>query len=184
MNRDLFLAILSMDSYNRGYGQGISGLAAPELNSDGTPRTIIKIGNATLNGDSIRLLGPDAQLSGFYAIAYNWNGERVISYRGTDNLSVLTDSSNDILNGWLVGGGAQGGITGGAQAPLSIEFYKAVVGVDNSGNFTANPFANNITLTGHSLGGGLAGYVASLYGRRAKVTVTLAITPLLFYDVW
>jgi hypothetical protein len=23
MNRDLFLAILSMDSYNRGYGQGV-----------------------------------------------------------------------------------------------------------------------------------------------------------------
>ena len=27
MNRDLFLAILSMDSYNRGYGQGITGLS-------------------------------------------------------------------------------------------------------------------------------------------------------------
>jgi hypothetical protein len=26
MNRDLFLAILSMDSYNRGYGQHITGL--------------------------------------------------------------------------------------------------------------------------------------------------------------
>jgi hypothetical protein len=24
--------------------------------------------------------------AGFYAIAYNWNGETVISYRGTDRL--------------------------------------------------------------------------------------------------
>ncbi len=26
LSKDLFLAILSMDSYNRGYGQGIRGL--------------------------------------------------------------------------------------------------------------------------------------------------------------
>jgi hypothetical protein len=33
MNRDLFLAILSMDSYNRGYGQSIKNL--PDLGSVG-----------------------------------------------------------------------------------------------------------------------------------------------------
>jgi hypothetical protein len=47
INRDLFLAILSMDSYNRGYDEGIKGLLAPELNPDGTLKTIIRIGNAT-----------------------------------------------------------------------------------------------------------------------------------------
>jgi hypothetical protein len=26
MNRDLFLSILAIDSYNRGYGQGVDGL--------------------------------------------------------------------------------------------------------------------------------------------------------------
>jgi hypothetical protein len=79
MNRDLFLAILAMDSYNRGYGAGISG-----LNENGD------IGNAT-----IRVFSVDEQdgwqAAGFYAIAYDMTGvagftadERVISYRGTD----------------------------------------------------------------------------------------------------
>lgn len=40
MNRDLFLAILALDSYNRGYE---SGIALP---------ISIKIGNATLLPDS------------------------------------------------------------------------------------------------------------------------------------
>lgn len=31
MNRGLFLAILSMDSYNRGYGVGIKGLGGLEF---------------------------------------------------------------------------------------------------------------------------------------------------------
>ena len=71
MNRDLFLAILSMDSYNRGYDVGLKGL--DEAGS---------IGTAT-----IRTFRPGEkdgwQAAGFYAIAYNWNGETVIAYRGT-----------------------------------------------------------------------------------------------------
>ena len=43
-----------------------------------------------------------------------------------------------------------------------------MVGADADG-FTADPFAAGITLTGHSLGGGLAGYVASLYGKSAEI---------------
>ncbi len=31
MNRDLFLVILSMDSYNRGYGQNVKGLSDVEI---------------------------------------------------------------------------------------------------------------------------------------------------------
>ena len=62
MNRDLFLAILSMDSYNRGYGVSVNGL----LESG-------SIGNAT-----IRPFGPTDQngwvSAGFYAIAYDVSG--------------------------------------------------------------------------------------------------------------
>jgi hypothetical protein len=81
ISRELFSAILAMDSYNRGYDAGISGL------SD-TPNT--QIGNAHVivaNGD------PVAQSAGFYAIAYDMTGatnfavgEKVVSYRGTDNI--------------------------------------------------------------------------------------------------
>ena len=51
-------------------------------------------------------------------------------------------------------------LTGGLtdQARLTIEFFRAVAGDG------ADPFAANITTTGHSLGGGLAGYAAMLYG--------------------
>ena len=87
MNRSLFLAILAMDSYNRGYSQGIRLLTASGA-----------IGSATITSDSLILGGdPDDRYdarAGFYAIAYSWNGERVISYRGTDNISVF--GSGDI----------------------------------------------------------------------------------------
>ena len=78
-----------MDSYNRGYGEGVTGLLTPELNPDGTPKKIIEIGQAQITGDSVQLLGPSAEAAGFYAIAYDMTGvagfgagERVISYRG------------------------------------------------------------------------------------------------------
>jgi VCBS repeat-containing protein len=58
-------------------------------------------------------------------------------------------------------------VFGKPQAELAVKFYKAVVGTDVSGNFAQNPYTANIALTGHSLGGGLAGYVASLYGKSA-----------------
>ena len=68
---DLFLAILAMDSYNRGYNAG--------LVVQGT-----QIGDAQLNQNS-EIFGPgvDAAAS-FFAQAYSWEGQTVISYRGTD----------------------------------------------------------------------------------------------------
>lgn len=71
MNRDVFLSLLALDSYNRGYDRGLN-----ELSESGG------IGNAT-----IRAFQPQEQdgweEAGFYAIAYEWNGETIISYRGT-----------------------------------------------------------------------------------------------------
>ena len=139
MNRDLFLAILAMDAYNRGYGVGISGL---DESGD--------IGNATIRDFE---LGEKAgwQAAGFYAIAYDMTGvagfaagERVISYRGTDGASDFY--------AYGIGLGQPFALTGGLtnQARLTIEIYRAVAG---SGT---DPFAANITTTGHSLGGGLA----------------------------
>jgi hypothetical protein len=62
LNRDLFLSILAMDSYNRGYGSGVN------LRGD-----LTRIGNATL-----RPFGEDEQqgwqAAGFYALAYDMSG--------------------------------------------------------------------------------------------------------------
>lgn len=112
MNRDLFLAILAMDSYNRGIGASISGLAE----------------SGTLGLAGIREFNEDEQdgweAASFYAIAYDWNGETVISYRGTD-------SPLDAI-AFGIGAGQPFALTGGLtdQARLTVEFYRAVAGVD------------------------------------------------------
>jgi hypothetical protein len=87
VSRDLFLAILAMDAYNRGYDAGIatgeSGSAITGLGdaSDGTAT----IGTATV---SFNLLDAEisqaAQSAGFYALAYDTDFGTVVSYRGTD----------------------------------------------------------------------------------------------------
>ena len=62
MNRNLFLAILGMDSYNRGYGVGINS-----LDESG------QLGNATL----LAVTNDQKagwQTAGFYAIAYDMTG--------------------------------------------------------------------------------------------------------------
>jgi hypothetical protein len=157
MNRDLFLAILSMDSYNRGYGVGLKG-----LNETG------QLGNATLLAATpAQKAGWEA--AGFYAIAYNVStagisglSGTVISYRGTDVIGGLpwTDSfwTGDLLNGY----GLAVGSYVHPQAILARQFYQTVAGTAGG----ADPFAANITTTGHSLGGGLAGFVARLYRNK------------------
>ena len=83
--RDLLLAILAMDSYNQGYGEGLthgsrqigSAVKFTPENFDETPW----------------------EASGFYAAAYELPGETVMSFCGTDR-------AIDVLTGWPVGAGA------------------------------------------------------------------------------
>ncbi|MFM9973084.1 MAG: hypothetical protein ACKVON_00745 [Beijerinckiaceae bacterium] len=148
ISRDLFLSILALDSYNRGYGAG----------------TVINVGNAPIrlgNAEFIDSRGTAAAADrGFYGIAYSWNGEKVISYRGTDNFGLSSNpvaGASDILNGWVAGIG----YTPDTQLGLAAEFYKSVTG-------STSVYARDasVVLTGHSLGGGLAGYVAALSGSK------------------
>jgi hypothetical protein len=120
ISKDLFLAILSMDSYNRGYNAGITF----GENSDALGGAI---GNATIaatRGQS------DAQSVGFYGIAYDTSavfgfspGEKTIAYRGTDqNVSFPWEvTGSDLWNGYGVGAGGPDG----KQAVLAIQFYQA-----------------------------------------------------------
>jgi len=79
MNQDVFLSLLALDAYNRGYGRNVfvNGSATNEAEGG------LKIGNATVLIDANDPEGL-ARAAGFYAIAYDWNGETVISYRGTN----------------------------------------------------------------------------------------------------
>jgi hypothetical protein len=89
-SRDLLLAILAMDSYNREYDEGIV------IEGD-------KIGSATFKNhkqsDVSEIIYTDWKSFGFYAAAYELPGETVMSFRGTDR-------PIDVLTGWPVGAGA------------------------------------------------------------------------------
>ena len=74
-----------MDSYNRGYN---AALGDPVTGLPGS-----SIGNATIG-----LSRADVNAS-FFAQTYTWNGQTVISYRGTDQ------PSTDALKGFWTGGG-------------------------------------------------------------------------------
>ena len=93
MNSDLMLAVLSMDAY-------------------GNLQPGHQIGNASISN-----IAP--QVSGFAAYAYSYNGQTVISFRGTDGFI-------DVLSGW---GGGLGFLN--TQAYLAIQFYKSVVEGDD-----------------------------------------------------
>ena len=97
---DLLMAILSMDAYNRGVGTfHLTGLTGD------------RVGNAVLRTDPLPLGSPAMSFS---AQAYDWNGQKVISYRGTDTLT-------DVLTGWVTGAGIMG-----PQAQLAAQFYQLV----------------------------------------------------------
>jgi hypothetical protein len=106
---DLFLAILALDAYNRGYSPGM--IFNGYSNSQGT-----MIGDATIQLESANAS------SSFYALAYTWHGEAVISYRGTRFDGLLGPNWQDITNGWTVGAGyAQA-----SQAQMALKFYTQV----------------------------------------------------------
>lgn len=145
ISQELMLAILSMDAYNRDYAAGM--LISGE-----------KVGAAeVVDRSAIGVTADDYQRwqdSGFYAVAYNLNGQTVISYRGTDNTEIF-DSASDLWNGWTLGGG----YGAGSQATLALDFYKQVMEHSAFDDTGAQPI-----LTGHSLGGGLAGFVSFISG--------------------
>jgi hypothetical protein len=125
----LLLAILAMDSYNRGYDEGITGLGGIDES----------IGEATLIDQSI--ISPDtaAVNAGFYAAAYTVGNETVISYRGTDDNIAFNSwwsdaAGSDLWNGY----GTSVGSTMNDQAHLAAEFYQAVTGTTTTNPATAS----------------------------------------------
>ena len=106
ISKELYLAILSMDAYNREYGVGIN------LGSN------TAIGGATIKDRQLFGIGPEQyaawQAAGFSAVAYTMGsgpdvppelqGKTIISYRGTD-FTPETDFATDQTEGWPLGAG-------------------------------------------------------------------------------
>lgn len=164
INWELFQAILAMDAYNRGYNAGI------DISENAVGQVL---GNATITATSSTLLDENGNQNidddvSFYALAYSYdsNGDgigdqTIISYRGTDNPNPTEFFDGDIWNGWSLGVGSSGSFYS-KQAELAFSFYNAVSG-------GADPLETNISLTGHSLGGGLAGLVGGIYHQQANI---------------
>ncbi len=162
MNDNVMRAILAMDSYNRSYGQGINGISDSSM-----------VGNASVIKDSSIFEIDDQRIDvtvGFYAIAYEWTDSTalkntVISYRGTNtdlSIATLEQFYNsplflDALSGWTLGAG----FSSAGQAGLALAFAEDVFAseVDENGDIIVN--GTNGVVLGHSLGGGLAGFVSS-----------------------
>ncbi|MDO9198669.1 calcium-binding protein [Rhodoferax sp.] len=92
----------------------------------------------------------ETQPSGFEAISFQRGSEIVISYAGTYD--------KDLGGDQLANAGMATGV-GSAQLLQAVEYYLQVK--------AANPGAT-ITLTGHSLGGGLAALVGVFFGETAQ----------------
>lgn len=171
MNNALMNAILSMDAYNRGYGASIRFGNNPGDNNYSLDTNGIQIGTATIirnKGDA------SAENISFYALAYDYNGETIIAYRGTDSLFGDVGHfflNGDVRNGFDIGAGDA---TNSPQGNMAIQFYNTII--DEVYGISADPHSSalNVSLTGHSLGGGLAGYVADLYVQSGTVFDNMA----------
>lgn len=147
-------AVFAMDAYehNSNDGSWSDDLAAFFSLDDN------ELGNYTL----IDVSAGEEQLSNnFFAMAYSSSGQTIISYRGTSNLFGSNFVNGDIYNGYGVGAG----FPGGPDAMNAVAFYQEVA------DLLDDPWrgATDITLVGHSLGGGLAGYVGAIYGLKGDL---------------
>jgi hypothetical protein len=134
-----------MDAYNRG--------SDPALVVDAT-----SIGGATV-GASL-----ENNFTSFFAQAYDFGGQKIISYRGTVNPAL------DLLTAYPTAAGSYTSF----QALEAVQFYQDIVG---GGSPTLDQLSSaNVWLTGHSLGGGLAGLVASVYGQHADIFDSMAFS--------
>ncbi|WP_068081372.1 calcium-binding protein [Polycladidibacter stylochi] len=88
--------------------------------------------------------------SNFFARSYKFEDKVVIAFRGTDKVPA------DAWSGWGVGVGS---VTS-PQLLAAIEFYHETVSKHPN---------KEIVFTGHSLGGGLAGFLGAIYQKKSYV---------------
>ncbi|OWO94805.1 hypothetical protein B5E41_10270 [Rhizobium esperanzae] len=138
MTDELMNAILAMNAYDFGASKAL----------DGTQH--MQIGNWTITN-----IAPPNDHN-FSAVAYVNGSNYEISYRGTTDVLGTNFFNGDLWNGWTIGSGSDEA----ADVNSAISFYQSVLQTVTANGGTSA----NITLTGHSLGGGLTGLVGTIYG--------------------
>ena len=138
----LMAAIVSLNAYDRGIAPGL----------DITNNTTV---GATIGLFSILTDRSDPAIS-FNGTVYQDltdPANYVVAYRGTDDIVL------DEFYGWGLGAG-----TLTTQTEAAALLYQQVANGQVTGQATAPA---KITAVGHSLGGGLAGFVSSIYGSQS-----------------
>ncbi|TIX90513.1 hypothetical protein [Rhizobium sp. P44RR-XXIV] len=138
MTDDLMNAILAMNAYDFGANAALDGQQYSQIGD----WTILKTAQSNDNN--------------FMAVSYQNGSEYEISYRGTTDVIGTDLLDGDLWNGWTIGGGSDEA----ADVNSAISFYQSTLQTVTSNGGTSA----DITLTGHSLGGGLSGLVGSIYG--------------------
>jgi len=138
MTDDLMNAILAMNAYDFGSHAALDGAASTGL------------------GSWTRTTYQDIESNDFGAVTYSNGSKYEIAYRGTTTVFGSNFFDGDLWNGWTIGGGTDEA----ADVNAAIAYYQNLLAT-----VTANGGSSaDITLTGHSLGGGLAGLVGTIYG--------------------
>lgn len=128
-------AVLSLDSYNDSIGEDAQALGYSRMSADEL---------SSLVGEDVVLDDPD---TGFSASVYEGpDGSITAAFRGSE-----ANDLNDIGTDWLQ---TNFGQAFGSEVPEAYQQASALAGQ------LANAFGNDVQLTGHSLGGGMANYAA------------------------
>ncbi len=180
---DVLHALLALDSYNRHESDDNRKMSNEDKSQIGT-----QIGGVTFqqSSDVLEDAGVEplsgSQAAGFSASYYTIGSAKLISYRGTDFPSSLTDPGavfeflKDFGTGWLTSFNAIGpegveiaGLEYNFQPYYAQQFYEVVSGAKVFPTLAEGEQPTDITLVGHSLGGSLAGYIGSLTGNNTRI---------------
>ncbi|MBN9317077.1 MAG: cadherin domain-containing protein [Devosia sp.] len=151
LHSDSLYAALALDSYSRGYGAKLHAVGDSNALLLATPNKDLGLAQVIFDSAALGFDGSDFrdEQVGFHAVAYKVDGEVVISYRGSDQL--FWDDMGTVAN---IGAGNVDD-----HVRLALEFYNLVQDkIVNTPSLSGLP----IITVGHSLGGALAGIVASV----------------------
>lgn len=190
---DFFYALLSLDSYNRHNDRGnrkLSTLDNEELTKSIGDAIFQESSDRLENDDETVLLGSQGVgfSASYYTIKNDVEGSQqddqtLIAYRGTDfdfsSPSGVLEFIKDVGAGWLGSFNAINpetiALPDANETEIDLQpvyaqrFYELVTGNTIFPTLEEGEQPSDVVLTGHSLGGSLAGHIGSLTGNQTTI---------------